>query len=170
MKTKSPMRLTLLSTTRCAPYGMLALNKQIPQHLKSPNSHPVSMPEDLKAEIESKAPVSETEIQNMRNLNLNLNSAQFFYLAPKFPQHLKFDKNMHIHFPYKVKRWPINQGMDEHNEKRVWELLVESAESHSAHRQCTMKNFWHANTWHVVIFFVVLAGFPLTNLKMVIVQ
>ena len=26
----------------------------------------------------------------------------------------------------------INQGMDEHNEKRVWELLVESAESHSA--------------------------------------
>ena len=70
---------------------MLALNKQIPQHLKSPNSHPVSMPEDLKAEIEeycpktlpevkakiadqetilkSKAPVSETEIQNMRNLN-----------------------------------------------------------------------------------------------------
>merc|ERR1712018_1071400 len=68
----------------------------------------------------------------MRNLNLNLNSAQFFYLAPKFPQHLKFDKNMHIHFPYKVKRWPINQGMDEHNEKRVWELLVESAESHSA--------------------------------------
>ena len=85
---------------------MLALNKQIPQHLKSPNSHPVSMPEDLKAEIESKAPVSETEIQNMRNLNLNLNSAQFFYLAPKFPQHLKFDKNMHIHFPYKVKRWP----------------------------------------------------------------
>ena len=98
---------------------MLALNKQIPQHLKSPNSHPVSMPEDLKAEIESKAPVSETEIQNMRNLNLNLNSAQFFYLAPKFPQHLKFDKNMHIHFPYKVKRWPINQGMDEHNEKRI---------------------------------------------------
>ena len=47
----------------------------------------------------------------------------------------------------------FNQGMDEHNEKRVWELLVESAESHSAHRQCTMKNFWHANTWHVVIFF-----------------
>ena len=46
-------------------------------------------------------------------------SAQFFYLAPKFPQHLKFDKNMHIHFPYKVKRWPINQGMDEHNEKRI---------------------------------------------------
>ena len=54
------------------------------------------MPEDLKAEIESKAPVSETEIQNMRNLNLNLNSAQFFYLAPKFPQHLKFDKNSQL--------------------------------------------------------------------------
>ena len=78
-----------------------------PYQWESPNSHPVSMPEDLKAEIEeycpktlpevkakiadqetilkSKAPVSETEIQNMRNLNLNLNlnSAQFFYLAPK---------------------------------------------------------------------------------------
>ena len=35
---------------------MLALNKQIPQHLKSPNSHPVSMPEDLKAEIEEYCP------------------------------------------------------------------------------------------------------------------
>ena len=41
----------------------------------------------------------------------------------------------------KAKIEEFNQGMDEHNEKRVWELLVESAESHS-YASCVSHSCW----------------------------